>query len=68
MRIKNIFLLFTLFPLLTFGQFLEKKIYNIEKVQSPPKIDGELNDKVWNKLPKAGNFTQIQPNNGESER
>ena len=50
MRIKKNFLLFTLLPLITFSQFSEKKVYNIEKVQNPPKIDGELNDIVWNNL------------------
>ena len=68
MRIKNIFFLFTLLPLLTFGQFSEKKVYNIEKVQSSPKIDGELNDNVWTNLTIAKNFSQISPNNGNPER
>ncbi|HIL66292.1 MAG TPA: hypothetical protein EYG43_00205, partial [Flavobacteriales bacterium] len=68
MRIKNIFLFIILLPLLSFGQFSDKKVYRIEKTQNPPKIDGELNDNVWTNLTVAKNFSQIQPNNGIPER
>ena len=68
MKIRNIFLFFTLLPLLTFGQFSDKKVYYIEKALNPPKIDGELNDNVWANLTVAKNFSQIQPNNGNPER
>jgi len=57
-----------LLPLLTFGQFADKKVYKIEKVKSPPKIDGDLSDGVWTKLNIAKNFSQMQPNNGTPER
>ena len=57
-----------LLPLLTFGQFTDKKVYNIERVQNTPKIDGELNDNVWTNLTVAKNFSQISPNNGIPER
>ena len=68
MRITNIFLLFTLLPILTLGQFSEKKVYNIEKVQLPPKIDGDLSDRVWSNLNIAKDFSQISPNNGTPEK
>ena len=68
MKIKHLFLLFTLFPLLTFGQFLDKKVYNIKKIQNPPTIDGDLSDEVWTNLNIANNFSQIHPNNGTPER
>ena len=68
MKIKNIFFFFILLPLLSFGQFSEKKVYNIEKMQSPPKIDGDLSDGVWTKINIANNFSQISPNNGTPER
>mgnify|MGYP003715756315 CR=1 FL=1 len=68
MKIKHLFLLFILFPLLTFGQFLDKKVYNIKKIQNPPTIDGDLSDEVWTNLNIANNFFQIQPNNGNPER
>jgi hypothetical protein len=68
MKIINILLFFILLPLIGFGQFSEKKVYNIEKVQNAPKIDGELNDMVWSNLNIANNFSQISPNNGTPER
>jgi len=68
MNFKGLLLLFTLLPLLSFGQFSNKKVYNIKKVQNAPKIDGELNDNVWSNLTVAKNFSQISPNNGNPER
>ncbi len=68
MIIKNIFRFFILLPLLSFGQFSEKKVYNIEKIFDSPLIDGDLNDKVWSSLNVAQNFSQISPNNGTEER
>ena len=68
MNLKPLFLLFTFIPFLGFSQFVDKKVYNIEKVQNPPKIDGELNDKTWANLTIANNFSQISPNNGTPER
>jgi len=54
--------------MISFGQFYEKKVYNIEKIQNPPKIDGDLSDGVWSKINIANNFSQISPNNGKPER
>ena len=68
MRIFKISLLLILTPWITFGQFVEKKIYNIQKIQNPPKINGELNDDAWKNIDIAKNFTQIEPNNGKMER
>jgi len=68
MNLKLLSLLFPLIPFLCFSQFVDKKVYNIEKVQDPPEIDGELNDKVWTNLTIANNFSQISPNNGMPER
>ena len=68
MNFQGILLFFTLAPLLSFGQFSEKKAYNIEKVQNAPKIDGDLDDNVWSKINIANNFSQISPNNGTTER
>ena len=68
MNFKGILLFFTLAPLLSFGQFSEKKVYHIEKVQNAPKIDGDLNDNVWAKIDIANNFSQISPNNGTPEK
>ena len=68
MNLKLLFLLFLLVPLLSLAQFSDKKVYDIKKIESSPKIDGELNDKAWEKLNIASNFSQISPNNGQPER
>ena len=68
MKIKNIFLLFILLPVFSFSQFSDKKIYNIERVQNAPKIDGVLDDNLWGNLNIASEFTQSLPNNGIPER
>ncbi len=66
---KHLFLLiFFLISFLGYSQFADKKIYNIERVQISPKIDGELNDDIWTNLTIAKNFSQISPNNGNPER
>ena len=66
---KHLFLLiFSLISFLGYSQFANKKVYNIERVQNTPKIDGELNDNVWTNLTVAKNFSQISPNNGTPER
>ena len=68
MRIRKLFILFILIPFSSFGQFSEKKLYTIKKIQTAPKIDGKLNDIAWSNLMKANNFSQISPNNGMPER
>ncbi len=68
MRISTLFLLFILTSFTSLGQFSEKKAYNIQQVQSSPKIDGDLSDRVWDNLEIAKNFSQISPNNGTAER
>ena len=66
---QHLFLLtFSLISFLGYSQFSDKKVYNIERVQNAPKIDGVLNDNVWNNLTIANNFSQISPNNGYPER
>jgi len=68
MRVSNISFLLILIPFITFGQFSEKKVYNIQKIKNSPKIDGELDDPIWRNLEIAKNFSQISPNNGVTER
>jgi hypothetical protein len=68
MNIRQILALLILFPLLTFGQFENKKSYTISQCKIAPKIDGVLNDNTWQDLDIANNFTQISPNNGNPER
>jgi hypothetical protein len=68
MKITHFFFLLTLLPLLSFGQFDNKKTYTISQCTTPPKIDGVLNDKVWAEVATSGNFKQMSPNNGATER
>ncbi len=68
MRINKIFLFFIIIPYITFGQFSEKKIYTIQKIKEPPRINGYLDDAVWKNLDIAEDFSQISPNNGKAER
>lgn len=35
------------------------------KVQSAPRVDGDLLDECWNKVKKISNFTQRELNEGE---
>jgi len=68
MNIKQLLLLLIFFPLLTYGQFENKKSYAISQCLIAPKIDGVLNDNTWKDLDIASKFTQISPNNGNPER
>ena len=67
MKINYLFIL-CLIPLTSFSQFDTKKKYNVRTTNESPKIDGVLDDKVWNNLDIAKDFTQIRPNNGRAER
>ena len=68
MNIRQLLTLTIFFPLLTFGQFDNKKLHTISKCQIAPKIDGILNDNTWRNLDIASEFTQSLPNNGIPER
>lgn len=46
------------------AQAFHKKEIFAKRVQSSPKIDGLLNDAIWKEIPSAGNFVQMDPNNG----
>ncbi len=38
------------------------------RIDSPPKIDGKLDDAIWQTLPTYGNFLMLEPNNTGKER
>ena len=50
---RILYILFFLVPFLSTAQFVEKKIYNIQKTNKKPKIDGVINDNVWKKIDVA---------------
>ena len=46
----------------------EKKALNIIKTSSPPKIDGVLDDEIWQNAEEAKDFTQWRPEMGVKEK
>ena len=47
-----------------YGQ--NKKLLTVERTSIRPKIDGLLNDPIWENAEKGSNFTMYVPNNGEA--
>ena len=68
MKFFIIFSAIIFFPFTLFCQCDEKKIYKIERINEEPIIDGNINEKLWQNLIIANNFTQITPKNGKKER
>lgn len=62
-------ILFSFILLLTitpgFAEFQKKEI-KVSRVTTPPVIDANLNDEVWNSSYVANDFIQVQPYNGKS--
>lgn len=44
-----------------------RKKINATRVDSPPKIDGILNDSEWNNIPIAKDFIMMRPTNGNKQ-
>ncbi len=44
-----------------------RKKIGATRIESPPKIDGELNDSAWENTPIAKDFVMLRPDNGKSE-
>jgi hypothetical protein len=42
----------------------QNKILNVQKLDSPPKIDGRLDDDAWKIIQPVGDFVQYDPVNG----
>jgi len=63
---KNLFiiLLCLSFSVLAFGQKMEKEAAAL-KIKEPVRIDGLLNEKVWEKAPEVGDFIQFEPQRGQ---
>ncbi len=60
---KNTLLIFLfILPLLTFAQ--NEKTLQAVRTTEKIKIDGQLNESVWQKAPAATDFVQFEPNNG----
>lgn len=52
-----------IYPTLTLAQH-QNKNYQATRINTAPKIDGQLNDECWNNLPVAKDFIQYEPYNG----
>ena len=57
---------------LHFSQKIEKdsivrKTVTAQKITTPPKIDGILDEEVWKNAAPAKNFVELQPQNGKAE-
>lgn len=60
---KKVFLLFLSFVCIVQSFAQEKKTFEAQRIDTPPKIDGILDDAVWQTLPKYGDFYMYQPGN-----
>ncbi len=63
-------LLFLIFSLITLPLISQKnphsrKTYITHRIENPPKIDGILNDAVWEKAPAAKDFVMVEPGDGD---
>ena len=62
MKIRFFFLIITLiFSISSFAQ--EQKTLKATRISSPPKIDGTLDDAVWENLPIYSDFFMLEPSN-----
>ncbi|WP_029036139.1 DUF5916 domain-containing protein [Salinimicrobium xinjiangense] len=46
----------------------EKKVYTATKIQTPPEVDGILEDQMWQNIPAATNFVMLEPGDGDASR
>ena len=63
---KKVILLFFIMSFILFSQ--NKKEVSAYRIQTPPKIDGVLDEKIWNNLSPAKEFIMTEPYNGKLER
>ncbi len=45
-----------------------QKLIKATRIDTPPKIDGKLDDSIWQNLPAHGGFFMLEPNNTGNER
>ncbi|MDB5128372.1 DUF5916 domain-containing protein [Mucilaginibacter sp.] len=66
----KLFLLAILFSAITLTAFSQKpkKTLVAIKTEAPPKMDGVLDDAVWQNVPIATDFVELQPNAGNHEK
>ncbi|GAB5399319.1 MAG: hypothetical protein Aureis2KO_09040 [Aureisphaera sp.] len=60
---KYLFLLLPIFFVTTISHSQEKKTLEAKRITNPPKIDGELDDEIWQSLTAYSDFNMYQPGN-----
>jgi len=68
---KSIFILLTLCTAAVFAQesaMPQKKTVSARRIDTPPKIDGLLNEAIWNTTPTFVSLTEYLPVFGNTER
>jgi len=69
MRTKQLFTIYLiLLGQFSFAQNLIKKEIEAIRISQTPTIDGYLNESLWDHVPIASDWTQMEPRNGEKER
>lgn len=63
---KKVILLFFMTSFILYSQ--NKKVVSAKRIKNPPKIDGILNENIWNDLNPAKEFIMTEPYNGKLER
>lgn len=63
-KIVVAFVIFLLLPFIVYGQWKMKQTSAL-KIDKPIKVDGLLNESVWEMAPEAGNFIQFEPERGK---
>ncbi|MBD1393574.1 DUF5916 domain-containing protein [Mucilaginibacter glaciei] len=67
MKVLLLSILFSAITLCAFSQ-KEKKTLVAQKTTTPPKMDGALDDAVWQNVPIATGFVELQPTAGHHEK
>ena len=64
-RILPVLIFALLFSVHAFGQ-AEKKVTSALKIITPVKVDGFLDEQIWERAPETGDFIQFEPERGKS--
>ncbi|MCK4645001.1 MAG: carbohydrate binding family 9 domain-containing protein [Candidatus Aminicenantes bacterium] len=64
-RILPVLIFSLLFSVPAFGQAEEKETSAL-KIKTPIKVDGFLNEQIWESAPETGDFIQFEPRRGEA--
>jgi hypothetical protein len=67
MKVLLLALVFSAITLNAFSQKEKRKLVSVKTI-IPPKIDGLLDDKVWQNVPIATDFVELQPTAGVHEK